>query len=59
LLALQFEHDLSQKEIAAVLGVTEGRVSQLRSQAVIRIRAALAGGSWHESPGEYMLHALP
>lgn len=41
LLSLQFEHDLNQKEIAAVLGVTEGRVSQLRSQAVARIRARL------------------
>lgn len=41
LLSLQFEHDLNQKEIAAVMGVTEGRISQLRSQAVTRIRAAL------------------
>lgn len=41
LLSLQFEHDLNQKEIAAVMGVTEGRISQLRSQAVARIRAAL------------------
>lgn len=43
LLALQFEHDLNQKEIAAVMGVTEGRISQLRSQAVARIRAKLKG----------------
>lgn len=41
LLSLQFEHDLNQKEIAAVMGVTEGRVSQLRTQAVSRIRAWL------------------
>jgi RNA polymerase sigma factor for flagellar operon FliA len=41
LLSLQFEHDLNQKEIAAVMGVTEGRISQLRSQAVARIRAKL------------------
>ncbi len=41
LLSLQFEHDLNQKEIAAVMGVTEGRISQLRSQAVVRIRAKL------------------
>lgn len=41
LLSLQFEHDLNQKEIAAVMGVTEGRISQLRSQAVARIRARL------------------
>lgn len=43
LLSLQFEHDLNQKEIAAVMGVSEGRISQLRSQAVARIRAKLKG----------------
>ncbi|NYT86227.1 RNA polymerase sigma factor FliA [Pollutimonas harenae] len=58
LLSLQFEQDLNQKEIGAVMGVTEGRVSQLRSQAVARIRAALAHSDWHESPGETELHAL-
>lgn len=44
LLSLQFEQDLNQKEIAAVMGVTEGRISQLRSQAVARIRARLKVG---------------
>jgi RNA polymerase sigma factor for flagellar operon FliA len=58
LLSLQFEQDLNQKEIAAVLGVTEGRVSQLRSQAVARIRAALADGNWDENPGEEAFGAL-
>ena len=52
LLSLQFEQDLNQKEIAAVLGVTEGRVSQLRSQAVARIRATLARGAWDENTAE-------
>ena len=46
LFALQFEQDLNQKEIALVLGVTEGRVSQIRSQAVARIRASLAKDQW-------------
>ena len=46
LLSLQFEQDLNQKEIAAVLEITEGRVSQLRSQAVARIRAWLSSHSW-------------
>ncbi|MAK54631.1 MAG: RNA polymerase sigma factor FliA [Pusillimonas sp.] len=46
LLSLQFEQDLNQKEVAAVLGVTEGRISQLRAQAIGRIRAALAQGQW-------------
>lgn len=52
LLSLQFEQDLTQKEIAAVLDVSEGRVSQIRSQAVVRIRAALAGMGWQEKPQE-------
>ena len=58
LLSLQFEQDLNQKEIAAVLGVTEGRVSQLRSQAVSRIRATLSKGAWNERPSELAVHAL-
>ncbi|NYT61941.1 RNA polymerase sigma factor FliA [Alcaligenaceae bacterium] len=52
LLSLQFEQDLNQKEIGVVMGVTEGRVSQLRSQAVARIRATLAQENWQESPDE-------
>ncbi|MCX5590583.1 RNA polymerase sigma factor FliA [Alcaligenes endophyticus] len=57
LLSLQFEKDLNQKEIALVLGVTEGRVSQLRSQAVARIRASLDKDSWGNAltPSEYQL----
>lgn len=50
LLSLQFEQDLNQKEIASVLQVTEGRVSQLRSQAIARIRAWLAEHSWDPQP---------
>jgi len=57
-LSLQFEQDLSQKEIAAVLGVTEGRVSQLRSQAVLRIRAGLDQAGWRERPAEIETPAL-
>lgn len=52
LLSLQFEQDLNQKEIAVVLQVTEGRVSQLRSQAVARIRAWLASHAWEPEAGE-------
>jgi len=58
LLSLQFEQDLNQKEIGAVMGITEGRVSQLRSQAVARIRTALARNFWDESPGEQALQGL-
>lgn len=55
LLSLQFEQDLNQKEIAVVMEVTEGRVSQLRSQAIARIRAWLSSHSWDEKPesGDY------
>lgn len=58
LLSLQFEQDLNQKEIGAVMGITEGRVSQLRSQAVARIRAALAQDNWNENLGEAEFQAL-
>lgn len=46
LFALQFQEDLNQKEIAAVMEITEGRVSQLRSQAIARIRAHLKAANW-------------
>ena len=58
LLSLQFEQDLNQKEVGAVMGITEGRVSQLRSQAVARIRATLAHDNWHETPGDLEFQAL-
>ncbi|TSE20780.1 RNA polymerase sigma factor FliA [Tepidimonas alkaliphilus] len=40
-MSMYYEHDMNLKEIAAVLGVTESRVSQLHSQAVARLRAKL------------------
>ncbi|HLR12091.1 MAG TPA: RNA polymerase sigma factor FliA [Burkholderiaceae bacterium] len=52
LLSLQFQQGLTQKEIAAVLEVSEGRVSQIRSQAVVRLRAALHESGWQDKPGE-------
>ena len=42
LLALYYQEDLNLKEIGAVLGVSESRVCQLHSQAVARLRNALA-----------------
>ncbi len=41
LMALYYQEDLNLKEVGAVLGVTESRVSQLHSQAVSRLRARL------------------
>ena len=40
-LSLYYEHDLNLKEIGAVLGVSESRISQLHSQATHRIKARL------------------
>lgn len=41
-IALYYIEELTMKEIGAVLGVTESRVSQLKTQAVVRLRAGLA-----------------
>lgn len=38
-LALHYQEDLSYREIAAVLSLTPGRISQLHTQAMIQIRA--------------------
>ncbi|OWY39173.1 RNA polymerase sigma factor FliA [Xenophilus sp. AP218F] len=40
-MALYYEQELNLKEIGAVLGVSESRVSQLHSQAIARLRARL------------------
>lgn len=39
--ALYYLEELTMKEIGEVLGVTESRVSQLRTQAIVRLRANL------------------
>ncbi|HKX33100.1 MAG TPA: FliA/WhiG family RNA polymerase sigma factor [Blastocatellia bacterium] len=41
-MALYYLEELTMKEVGAVLGITESRVSQLHTQAVLRLRAALA-----------------
>lgn len=41
-IALYYVEELTMKEIGDVLGVTESRVSQLRSQAIVRMKATLA-----------------
>ena len=40
-MALHYQEDLSYREIAAVMGLTPGRISQLHTQAVLAIRALL------------------
>ncbi len=44
-LALYYNEELNLKEIGLVLGVSESRVSQIHSQAAVRLKARLAG--WH------------
>ncbi|KTD46156.1 sigma factor 28 [Legionella quinlivanii] len=41
-LSLYYEQDLNLKEIGEVLGVSESRVSQIHTQATLRIRARLS-----------------
>jgi RNA polymerase sigma factor for flagellar operon FliA len=43
-LALYYQEELTMKEVGAVLGIGESRVSQLHSLAVVRLRAALEAG---------------
>ena len=40
-ISLFYYEELSQKEIAQVMGLTEGRISQLHSQALIKLRVKL------------------
>ena len=41
-IALYYVEELTMKEIGAVIGVTESRVSQIHTQAIIRLRSCLA-----------------
>ena len=42
-MALYYDEELNLREIGAVLGVTESRISQIHSQAVARLRSQLGG----------------
>jgi RNA polymerase sigma factor for flagellar operon FliA len=44
-LMLRCEHDMTLKQIAEVLGVTEPRVCQLQAQAIAQLRRRLRGHS--------------
>jgi RNA polymerase sigma factor for flagellar operon FliA len=43
LLSLYYQEELTMKEISKILSVSESRVCQLHMQAVMRLRAVLAG----------------
>ena len=40
-ISLYYYEELSQKEISGILGVTEGRISQLHSQALVKLKVNL------------------
>ncbi|QDQ88791.1 RNA polymerase sigma factor FliA [Alcaligenaceae bacterium SJ-26] len=52
LLALLHQENMNLKEVAVVMGVTEGRVCQLRTQAINRIRARIRDQGWDQRPDE-------
>jgi RNA polymerase sigma factor for flagellar operon FliA len=41
-MALYYDEELNLREIGAVMGVSESRVSQIHSQAVIRLQARMS-----------------
>ncbi len=45
-LSLYYQEELNLKEIGAVIGVSESRVSQIHSQAALRLRGRLS--AWHQ-----------
>lgn len=47
-LALYYDEELNLKEIGQVIGVSESRVSQIHSQAALRLRGRLS--DWQKSP---------
>jgi RNA polymerase sigma factor for flagellar operon FliA len=50
MMALYYEQDLNLREIGEVMGVTESRVCQLHTQAVVRLRAAVIGDEGSGKP---------
>jgi RNA polymerase sigma factor for flagellar operon FliA len=41
IMGMYYEQEMNLKEMAAVLGITDSRVSQLHSQAIARLRQKL------------------
>jgi RNA polymerase sigma factor for flagellar operon FliA len=50
--SLYYNEDLTMKEVGGVLGLTESRVSQLHSQAMLRLKRFLLAKLAGEEPGE-------
>jgi RNA polymerase sigma factor for flagellar operon FliA len=48
---LYYYEELTLREIGEVLGVTESRVSQLHTKAILRLRARLAAGARSAAAG--------
>ena len=44
-ITLYYYEELTLREIGEVLGVTESRVSQLHTKAILRLKARLSGGT--------------
>jgi RNA polymerase sigma factor for flagellar operon FliA len=51
ILALYYQQDLTLAEIGAVIGVGESRVSQLRTQAIARLRSLMR--EWIRQPAAH------
>ena len=47
MITLYYYEELTLREIGEVLGVTESRVSQLHTKAVLRLKARLTGAAVH------------
>ena len=50
MLALYYEHELTLAEIGVVIGVGESRVSQIRTQAIARLRSRAARNTADRRP---------
>lgn len=51
-IALYYQEDLTMKEVGQVLGLTESRVSQIHSQAVLRLKGQVHGDFEDEAAGD-------
>ena len=53
ILSLYYWDELTMKEIATVLEITEGRVSQLHKQALMRLKSRFGGGADFKETGDF------